>query len=352
IFTARFLKTRIPQQWFSIHRALFLGVLVLTIAGFVTAFLYVDGGAHFDSLHAIIGLAMLSATVLQVVLGFVIDKMFDPTRNTAPIRDKAHWALGYFLLVAGPINVILGYGFNMFPAWVQVANVGVIGLFGGSLVAGQLLVGQQHDHKATSDSASAQQKRKDSSVQLAAMGASTGSDMPMKAPYGNPAYNTSSPSQQPQPPSSPQWRAQSPNGGSDRGRLDSVSAYSGGGGTLRSAGTGGGGNGGNGYRSPAGGASPLPPARSPQPQSPRDPYMPAAGARRPSRPQDLAPQQQAYGAEDRRGAFGSSSGGAGQQQRGPYDGAPATGYARRPSPSSQQQQQQYGGGGDGGYGRR
>jgi hypothetical protein len=56
-------------------------------------------------------------SVVQLILGVVIDKKFNPTRSEIPLRDKVHWWLGRVLFALSILNIFLG---------IAVANSGVI----------------------------------------------------------------------------------------------------------------------------------------------------------------------------------------------------------------------------------
>ncbi|KAI9218043.1 hypothetical protein BC828DRAFT_232744 [Blastocladiella britannica] len=152
VFTARFLKHRLPTTWFNFHRVLFTLVLVLTALGMTMILTTADAGTPmFSSVHGKLGLAVALATPLQVVLGIVIDKLFDPARVKVPARDKLHWFAGYFVAIAGPINAILGL--NLFAGgldfiWLAI-NLMVIGGWIGAFVVAQLVIGQKHEASST-----------------------------------------------------------------------------------------------------------------------------------------------------------------------------------------------------------
>ncbi|KAI9222824.1 hypothetical protein BC828DRAFT_4583 [Blastocladiella britannica] len=106
-FVARFLKTRLGKWWFPAHWGIMAMVAVLSIAGTVAMYLG-RGFVALDSVHGIAGSVVLVVMLLQIILGIVIDRMYDSGRTSIPGRDKAHWVIGYTLAIGGPASVLLG----------------------------------------------------------------------------------------------------------------------------------------------------------------------------------------------------------------------------------------------------
>jgi len=107
-FIARYMKHRLGPWWFHIHRGLVLvGVLTALIA-FVIILTYVQAN-HFNAVHGQVGLVILSLMLIQVVVGFLSDKLFDPNRRRTPLfPDLLHWFLGWSLVALPVANVLLG----------------------------------------------------------------------------------------------------------------------------------------------------------------------------------------------------------------------------------------------------
>ncbi|RKO92500.1 hypothetical protein BDK51DRAFT_29297 [Blyttiomyces helicus] len=103
VYVARFGKAAFGVWWFRIHIALLLvGAVGGTYAGFglVYSAISQNGGVHFsttDSVHGahvIIGLILLILTAPQAILGFIIDKLWVPTRRLVVLLALVNIPLG------------------------------------------------------------------------------------------------------------------------------------------------------------------------------------------------------------------------------------------------------------------
>ncbi|KXN68383.1 hypothetical protein CONCODRAFT_31623, partial [Conidiobolus coronatus NRRL 28638] len=94
--------------WFRIHVALlgFAGP-ALVLGGFVLVII-ANGNAHFRGPHSIIGLLTVILQALQIVLGVVIDRLWNPERTSIPWYDKLHWYGGRVLFVLAQVTIVLG----------------------------------------------------------------------------------------------------------------------------------------------------------------------------------------------------------------------------------------------------
>ncbi|KAJ3356755.1 hypothetical protein GGF32_001386 [Allomyces javanicus] len=106
IYVVAFLKASLGDKWFKIHWGIMAVVALLNNAGFVV--IVINSTRHFTSPHGILGLVVFALLWVQILLGVVIDRLYDPTRGAAPIRDKIHWVIGYLLALAAPANIVLG----------------------------------------------------------------------------------------------------------------------------------------------------------------------------------------------------------------------------------------------------
>jgi hypothetical protein len=121
VFVSRFLKA-LGHRWYLLHRHIMLGLVFLTALGFALGFAHVqlNGDPHFQLLidmypigrsnpHAVLGLAICVAMVVQVALGFVSNRLYDKMRRAVPWwPDRFHWWFGRLLLLASFINIYLG----------------------------------------------------------------------------------------------------------------------------------------------------------------------------------------------------------------------------------------------------
>jgi Eukaryotic cytochrome b561 len=75
--------------------------MMLTAAGTIASFILVvlhKTPPHFEDLHQIFGLIIMLGVCLQVILGFVINKLYVHERSSIPWYDKLHWWVGYLNL--------------------------------------------------------------------------------------------------------------------------------------------------------------------------------------------------------------------------------------------------------------
>lgn len=134
IFVARYLKGY--YWWFSLHIIMQLFALGFVIAAtFLIILMKVAGGyEHFVTLHAKLGLAVVIVLLINVLMGVISHVLYNPRRLRPPLfPDKVHWYIGRLVLVAGYVNIILGFlnpnnGFAVaVPIWVAFCIV--VGLY-------------------------------------------------------------------------------------------------------------------------------------------------------------------------------------------------------------------------------
>ncbi|RKO92279.1 hypothetical protein BDK51DRAFT_41381 [Blyttiomyces helicus] len=141
VLVARYGKS-IGVWWFRIHVALMLcGAFCLTYVAFGLAYSAVGqiGEHHFDTTdsthgaHVILGLIVVILTGPQTILGFVIDKLWSPSRKTIPWWDMTHWWTGRILGLAAIINVPIGIylrndnpnvAYALYGIWVGLVFIG------------------------------------------------------------------------------------------------------------------------------------------------------------------------------------------------------------------------------------
>ncbi|KAJ3011469.1 hypothetical protein HKX48_006826 [Thoreauomyces humboldtii] len=116
IFVARFLKAALGIWWFRIHLGIFLfGTTVCTYValGLVYHVVDVGGEGHYsykaNGIHAIFGLLVVILTVPQAFLGFIIDRLWSPSRTSIPWWDKLHWWMGRTVFLLALVNVPFGF---------------------------------------------------------------------------------------------------------------------------------------------------------------------------------------------------------------------------------------------------
>jgi sorbitol-specific phosphotransferase system component IIBC len=90
-------------------------------------------------------LVVFILAILQVFLGVVIDKLFEPGREAIPIQDIVHWWLGRLIFLLALVNIFIGlvyYTSTSFVIAFVVWCVFVIVL----MVFFQFTIGQSHHH--------------------------------------------------------------------------------------------------------------------------------------------------------------------------------------------------------------
>ena len=138
IYIARHLK-HIGHRWYVLHLLVFILVtLSFSIVGFLAILLFRPLNTHFNTPHQKLGIAIFCIMFLQIVLGFVINKLYTPQRTRVPWYDLTHRWMGRLVVCAGLANIVLGlmefrekYGLGnevylMFAVWLVV----VLGFFG------------------------------------------------------------------------------------------------------------------------------------------------------------------------------------------------------------------------------
>eukprot|EP01097_Dermamoeba_algensis_P001528 TRINITY_DN1576_c0_g1_i1.p1 TRINITY_DN1576_c0_g1~~TRINITY_DN1576_c0_g1_i1.p1 ORF type:complete len:469 (+),score=121.17 TRINITY_DN1576_c0_g1_i1:359-1765(+) len=104
---ARFMKKTIGVWWFRLHIILMLLALAVIIAGF--GIIVNESREHFETSHARLGLATFILAMIQPIVGFIADRMFDPNRDKTPFfPDILHWIFGWSALVMALVNIWLG----------------------------------------------------------------------------------------------------------------------------------------------------------------------------------------------------------------------------------------------------
>ncbi|KAI9327651.1 hypothetical protein DFJ73DRAFT_665570 [Zopfochytrium polystomum] len=176
IFIARYLKDALGVWWYRLHLSIMLGgVGLLSVIGLLIIYLY-KPAPHFETFHQKAGLAIEVILVLQIVLGFVSNAMWSPTRPAVPWWDKAHWWIGRLLTLVAVVNVYAGFNEYdeasaegtisplarvLFWVWIGAAIV--------ALVVGQFKYGQIHHVAGHAGASEADFGMKPSSVPTTAL---------------------------------------------------------------------------------------------------------------------------------------------------------------------------------------
>ncbi|KAJ9059848.1 hypothetical protein DSO57_1037270 [Entomophthora muscae] len=106
IFIARYLKDSLGPRWLTAHMTLFAAAAAAAVLS-ITIVAY-NLGNVLDDPHAAIGVVVMVLMGVQIILGVVIDKLWDPERNYIPMQDIVHWWLGRLLFLMAISNIIYG----------------------------------------------------------------------------------------------------------------------------------------------------------------------------------------------------------------------------------------------------
>ena len=144
IFIARYLKPILDFWWFRFHAILQVVTVLLTSAAFVIVIIPDSRSPFWIGAHAYVGILVVGGCILQVVLGYVIDRLYDQDRERVPWRDQLHWWLGRLLYVLSLIAVTLGLAQSGAPGTFWIAYGVLLGLSTIGFVAGQIRIGPHH----------------------------------------------------------------------------------------------------------------------------------------------------------------------------------------------------------------
>ncbi|KAL3896590.1 MAG: hypothetical protein SGCHY_003973 [Lobulomycetales sp.] len=154
---ARFFKTALGSWWFRLHIGFMLiGTTVVSIVGLacIAAYIgtpWIDFAKYSPTgrAHILFGVLTVLLAAIQVVSGFIIDKLFDADRKSIPWYDKMHWWMGRIAGSLGYVNV--GVGIALYGAYGNdtaglaiaygVWTVLLLGLF----IFASIKIGQTHD---------------------------------------------------------------------------------------------------------------------------------------------------------------------------------------------------------------
>eukprot|EP00834_Sanchytrium_tribonematis_P006946 NODE_566_length_5965_cov_0.720934.p1 type:complete len:550 gc:universal NODE_566_length_5965_cov_0.720934:1486-3135(+) len=120
---ARFGKHTIGKKWFPIHKALNIITFLASTTGLILVCkAYNDDVFKTGFAHPFIGSLIYGCMILQMYLGYYIDKHWDPHRLKMPWTDYFHWFAGYGLSLLAFVNAVLAVqknkecGYYVYPA--------------------------------------------------------------------------------------------------------------------------------------------------------------------------------------------------------------------------------------------
>ncbi|CAI2175640.1 13230_t:CDS:2 [Funneliformis geosporum] len=108
IFIARFAKDILRTTWFKLHVGIqiFLSFPII-VTGSVLTYVAV-GKLEFNDPHKVIGFLLLLGLFIQLAIGAVHHKLFDPNRAYVPWWTKLHWWFGRALVLLAIIQIPFG----------------------------------------------------------------------------------------------------------------------------------------------------------------------------------------------------------------------------------------------------
>ncbi|KAJ9080661.1 hypothetical protein DSO57_1022571 [Entomophthora muscae] len=140
IFTARFLKDKLGPRWLTVHRILFFFTAVLAVTAIcLVAF---NIGNVLRDPHAIIGVIIMSLLGVQIVLGTVINKLWQPDRKEIPFHDKLHWFLGRTLALLAIGNIFYGIILINNPLAFWIPTIIILLVIIMMFIYGQIKIGK------------------------------------------------------------------------------------------------------------------------------------------------------------------------------------------------------------------
>ncbi|RKP19102.1 hypothetical protein ROZALSC1DRAFT_29267, partial [Rozella allomycis CSF55] len=139
LFSARYLRRVGTKIWFPIHWSIVIVMGISTVAGLVFAFIRYPGDLGIDNPHAYLGLSIIGLFLIQIIIGVLIHFLWDPYRNSPPLRDKAHWIIGYILLLAALGNC--AYGIYLMQEKYRLYFI-IVGFIGLAINIGLIIYGE------------------------------------------------------------------------------------------------------------------------------------------------------------------------------------------------------------------
>ena len=118
---------------------------MVSLAGVALVILY-SPPPLLSSMHGIAGAVITGLMIVQIILGFVANAMFDPERKKVATVDKAHWWLGRLLVLAGIGNCQLGFMIysSAFPlsSYFVITHWSIVGGAAIMFLVAEMKVGQ------------------------------------------------------------------------------------------------------------------------------------------------------------------------------------------------------------------
>lgn len=105
---ARYMKAAAPN-WFAVHWRMQAASFAMSIIATVLVFDHLKWQIKIWNVHTILGVTIMAVMLpLQILLGYLSNKLWHEGKAPGWWPDKLHWALGYLLMAAAVINVAFG----------------------------------------------------------------------------------------------------------------------------------------------------------------------------------------------------------------------------------------------------
>ena len=156
ILLTRYLKCKI-KNWLKYHIALNCATALLSTVALILILIDREGivfrGNALDP-HPIFGIVIMVLFFAQSSLGVYIDKTFISKRTIIPVRDKAHWYIGYFILYLCVITLFLGMKSAISKQYGYIF-IGVFALFFVIWIVLNIKIGRVNEPATTTEDTNA-----------------------------------------------------------------------------------------------------------------------------------------------------------------------------------------------------
>jgi hypothetical protein len=128
IYIAACMK-HIGHKWYQLHSSIFIfGTGLFSAAGLFMAYGFRAAPTFPTYFHGINGVVISIVAILQGILGYVINSLWNPNRSSIPWHDNLHRGVGYLLCSFATLNITYGFtlayerygGSYLILSWVHI----------------------------------------------------------------------------------------------------------------------------------------------------------------------------------------------------------------------------------------